>query len=233
MRGIAKYARGLFNFFYPDCCFGCGRALQEHEERICLYCLAKLPATNFHLIKENPAEKMFYGRVPIDFASSFLFFSKEGIVRNIMHGIKYQGQKVLAFYMGSLYGKALLLGDIHVGYDAIVPVPLHPGKERRRGYNQSEWIARGISQSLRIPVAKDWLKRDKFSDTQTRKSRFERWKNVETIFSIPDVDIIKNKKIIIVDDVLTTGSTLEACVEKLKTAGAGKIGILTLAFADN
>jgi len=220
------------DIFFPRVCSGCGNVLAHGEKLICTDCLFKLPRTGFWKENVNHVAQMFWGRIPLQNASSFLFFQKGSRLQNIMHEFKYRNQKEIGYELGKLFG-ADLLGTNYISTDLIIPVPLHISKYRKRGYNQSEWIAKGLSEILRIPFKVGDIERIKASDSQTRKARYERWENVENIFNIISPATFENKHIMIVDDILTTGATIEACATAILNAPGVKISVATLAVAVN
>lgn len=224
-------ALDFFRLFYPKNCAGCQTALVKNEAYICLKCLLDLPYTHFEKLKDNPAEKLFYGRVNIEFAAAILFFSKHESVQHILHHIKYGEYKALGEYMGRVMGERIQQDSLYAPIDLIIPVPLHPRKEHIRGYNQSKLLADGISEILKIPLADKHLIRNIHTDTQTKKSRIERWENVEHAFEVRKPNQLNDKHILLVDDVLTTGATLEACAQTLLKSETCKISIITLAMA--
>jgi len=226
-----SFVEDFVSLFFPRICFACGNSLYKHEEVLCTYCLFRLPKTNFHLEPDNPVSRMFWGRIKLESASSFCYYRKEGRVQNLIHQFKYRGKKEIGSFIGKLYG--LSLKDIESFYDIdmIVPVPLHPGKLRKRGYNQSELFGHGLSESLEIPIDKTSLVRTQASSTQTKKSRYKRWENVESIFSVKSPENLKGSHILLVDDVVTTGSTLEACAQVLLQVEGVKVSVVTMAYA--
>lgn len=218
--------------FYPQLCITCSRKLVTQEKFICLHCLQDLPRTHFHADPENKIAQLFWGRARVDNATSWLYFRKGSRYQKLVHYLKYKGVKEIGEEMGKLFGEELKNTPFQET-DVVVPVPLHPRKLKQRGYNQSEWIAKGIASSLQKPLMINNLNRDIFTNTQTRKNRFERWQNVEGIFGVCDPSAFVQKHILVVDDVVTTGSTLEAAVVTLLQAGAAKVSIATLACAEN
>jgi ComF family protein len=190
-----------------------------------------LPETGYHLGKTNPVDELFYGRIPVERAMSLLFFNKESKYRRILHKLKYQGHRDIGIFLGRLIGSRLKESDFRPLPDIIVPVPLHKAKLRRRGFNQSAVIAEGISEILGIPVREDILIRKTFTSTQTRKGRYDRWKNVEGIFSCSKARNIENTHILLVDDVVTTGATLEAAGSCLLSIPGTKLSVATAAYS--
>lgn len=221
----------LTELLFPRLCVTCGDKLIEQEHWICLHCLHHLPRTNFHLERENPVAHLFYGKVRIEFATSFFYFTKGSAFQSLIHQLKYKGMKELGAEMGKHFGIELLQSPDFCSVDMICPVPLHPRKEKKRGYNQSWWIASGIASQMKLPLSADNLKRVTFTETQTRKSRFERWQNVEGIFELTNPEAFSGKHILLVDDVVTTGATLEACAQAILLATDARVSIATLATA--
>lgn len=198
-----------------------------------MVCIFKLPKTNFHKDKENPIAKIFWGRVSVESAASFYSFGKGGKVQHLIHQLKYKGKKEVGVSVGKLYGQELKASDNFNLIDIIVPVPLHKKKLRKRGYNQSQYFAEGLSQTMNVDTDCKSLFRALASETQTRKSRFNRWKNVESVFQLKDSISLIGKHILLVDDVITTGATLEACAHTLLQIPGVKISIVTIAYAAN
>jgi ComF family protein len=234
MLAVAKeYFVDLYRLFYPNLCGGCDEPLVKSEKHLCIHCRLDLPFTNFEKIQDNPVEKVFYGRVPLQFATSLLYFSKCEKTQQILHNIKYNGKRELAVFMGRLLGERLQkiadLSDI----TCIIPVPLHPQKEHIRGYNQSALFAEGVNEILKCKLLEKVIKRDIFTETQTKKGRVERWENVAHAFKVQRPNLLHHQHILLVDDVLTTGATLEACAVALLSAGNCKVSIATIAFAKN
>jgi ComF family protein len=205
----------LINLVYPQLCIGCNGALLKSEQFICTFCIQQFPETNFHLQKDNELEKAFWGRVRLQRAFSFLVFRKKGVVQNILHELKYGNNPELGVFLGELYGSKLKQAG--VSGDVIVTIPLHASKLKQRGYNQSDCFAQGLSKVLNIPHYPNAIKRIKSTETQTKKNRVERWDNVETVFSVYDPLLIQNKHVLLVDDVITTGATIEACAQVILT----------------
>jgi ComF family protein len=218
---------------YPELCQACSNPLFRKEKIICISCLYKLPRTNFHLNADNTLSRVFWGRIQIESIASFLFFSKEGKVQNLMHAFKYKSNEKIGQYLGYLYALDLKKNSWLNSIDVIVPVPLHPKKHKIRGYNQSEEFAHGLAEINSIPINTGIIHRMVESETQTKKSRFKRWKNVNTIFQLLDDSNIQGKHILLVDDVITTGATIEACTQELLKIKDVKISIASLAFAAN
>jgi ComF family protein len=219
----------FFNLIFPKLCCACNNSLLKKESVICTTCLVTLPKTNFHKDQENPVNKIFWGRVQIKMATSFYLFSKKGKVQNLLHHLKYKGVKEVGSVVGKLMGYDLNESKQFKEVDFIVPVPLHKNKLKKRGYNQSECIAQGISAAMKIPINTLTLFRKEDSQTQTKKSRYKRWENVGEIFGISNKDL-DGKNVLLVDDVVTTGATLEACAQVLIKQKC-TVYIVTIAYA--
>ena len=228
---LSNLHKDFLNLFYPPLCAACSKVLVKQEKYICLCCLYLLPKTNFHLDNGNPMEQLFWGRVNIRSAAAFYYFEEGGKCRKILHQIKYTGHKDLAFYLGRLYGRELTGSSTFAGADMIIPVPLHASRLRKRGFNQSEWFARGLAAGMEKKVYCDNLVRYVSTDTQINKSRNERWENVENTFRVRYPEKIKDKYILLVDDVITTGATIESCASLLLSKPGVSVSVLTLAYA--
>ena len=224
--------KDITNLFYPPLCIGCRNALLEKEKILCLACEYSLPVTDFHTYKDNPIEKVFYSRFILKNGSSYLYFRKDGIVQNIMHHFKYSGIREAGILLGRKYGSILAKNEEYRDIDYIIPVPLHKKKQKARGYNQSEEFGKGLAESMHTELMVNNLVRSLASETQAKKTRAERWKNVDGIFEVLDKEVLKNKKVLLVDDVVTTGATLESCAQILITNCPGiEINVATIAFA--
>ena len=221
----------FIDLMFPNLCVVCGINLQNKEHQLCLSCLHDIPKTNYHLIVDNPVEKRFWGKVPIYRATSYFFFQKGSSFQKLLHILKYQGNKEIGELMGKYAAIDLMESPDFTSIDLIIPVPLHPQKLKSRGYNQSEWIGKGISLILKKPQDTSTLLRVRENTSQTKKSVFERFENTEGIFELSDRNVLEGKHVLLIDDVLTTGSTLEACVRALLETNGIKISIFTLAVA--
>ncbi len=222
----------LLDLFFPDSCRICGTPLVEGEEQLCLKCLCDLPQTNYHTVENNPVEQLFLGKNRIERATAYLRFEKGGSVQKLIHSLKYHGNKELGYLLGRQMAKRLNADQSPIcNVDILLPVPLHPRKKRKRGYNQSEWIAKGFGSVLDIPIDTESLSRVTQTDTQTQKGVYERWRNVCSIFKVERPEALRGKHVLLIDDVITTGATLSACTEALSDIPDIKISVLAIASA--
>ena len=205
--------------------------MMSEEEDVCLSCRYLLPKTLYEKNAENPLAQMFYGQVDFHAVTAEFFFSKTGKVQHLLHQLKYEGNKDAGFFLGQQLGESIRQSELFCDIDYLVPIPLHPKKEHIRGYNQSHVIAQGVEDVTEIPIMKDCLYRKVFTSTQTKKSREERWDNVKDIFDIKDYGRLKEKHILLIDDVLTTGATLMAAGTTLSQIPDIKISVATAACA--
>ena len=224
----------LVALFFPRPCLACRAPLVAGEAHLCTTCRAVLPYTDYHLLlpADNPLARRFWGKLPVQQVLSYLRFVRHGRVQQLLHQLKYQGQSQIGSALGQLYGAELAAAGLGQAFDLIVPVPLHRRKLARRGYNQAEAFATGLAAALRCPSAAHALRRTEYTTSQTRKGRAERWQNVATVFEVVEPATVAGRHILLVDDVLTTGATLEACGTALLAAGARAISIATIATAD-
>ena len=221
----------FLSLLFPRVCYGCGNHLLRNEYLICTECFVEIPRTGYHDLRVNPLEKVFWGRCRIDSAAAFSFYNKGSRIRNLIHNLKYKGIQELGPELGRIYGSTLISSDFIKDIDLILPVPLHPSKRRARGFNQSELIAEGLSQAIGIRYDKSILLRKSASATQTKRTRYERWLNVEGIFSVDKPEELAGMHVLIIDDVITTGSTMESCVNEVLKAEGVKVSVAALAFA--
>ncbi len=211
----------------------CGDSLYRNEEVICTQCLFHLPKTNFHLEKINPASKVFWGRANIEMATALYFYRKESKVQTLIHHLKYHGNKEIGVFLGQLYGGQLKGSEYFKDVDIVIPIPLHKDKLKKRGFNQAESFASGLAETMKITMDTSSVYRTIFTSTQTKKSRYKRWENVSEIFSIKEATALENKHVLIVDDVITTGATMEACINTLNKVEGIRISVAAIAFASN
>ena len=219
----------FLDLLYPRICFACETALGTNEKVVCTACLHALPVADFHLEKENTVEKIFYGRIPVENATSLLLFEKKGIVQKLIHNLKYRGHEEIGSFLGSWLGKEVAELPEYRKITAVIPVPLHRKKLRIRGFNQVTKFGEEIAKSLEVPVIDDALLKVNASKTQTLKKRLARWGSIDETFILQDPERLENAHVLLVDDLVTTGATLEACAQKLLQIPNLKISIATMA----
>lgn len=229
---VRQFAMDLIGLLYPDLCNGCGTPLFQGEKHICTKCLHDLPYTDFQNYPENVVHKLFWGRLRCDHAMAMLYFRKGSKVQNLIHRLKYNNQTELGTTLGRMLGQQLLTSEAYQKADLIIPIPLHPKKEKSRGFNQSKCIADGMAEILSIPVNTSALIRQKETATQTRKNRYNRFENMQYVFKVVHSESIQDKHILLVDDVITTGATFEACGIELWQCNMSKLSIAAIAFAE-
>lgn len=227
-----KILKDLFHLFYPKLCVICDEKLIENENVICTLCRHDLPLTNFLDYTDNKVTQTFYGRVLIEKAFSLLFYRKEGSTLHLIHNLKYKGNEEIGVFFGNWLGETLKENQEFATIDFIIPVPLHPKKRRERGYNQVTKFGKRLSFYLNIPFIENELIRISSTKTQTFKARFERFNNVDTKFLLKNPSKFNNKHILLIDDVITTGATLEACAKEFSKSENCKISILTMAYTE-
>ncbi|WP_430814250.1 ComF family protein [Carboxylicivirga sp. RSCT41] len=219
------------DLFFPPVCACCGTHLFKGEVEICKMCLRLLPRTHFEKKPhDNQISIMMWGRCKIELAYALYYYKKGERVQQLLYEIKYRGNRRLGEVLGQELGKIITQSENN-GFDCIIPIPLHPRKKAMRGYNQAELIANGIATFMGMQVEVSSVIRNIHTLSQTRKGRFERWQNVENIFRVTDPDQLRNRHILLVDDVITTGSTMEACVNQLSTVPGTKISVASIACA--
>jgi ComF family protein len=220
----------ILDLLYPRTCCSCGVALLRSEQVICLECINTLPKSNWHREIENPMVKLFWGRLPLFSAATYYLFRKGGHVQRILHQLKYKSMPEIGVRIGMLYAEDLCESKYFNSADYIIPVPLHPLKLKHRGYNQAACFGEGLSQVMHANLNNDILIRTENTETQTKKTRYARWENVSDVFTVQNPALIENKHILLVDDVITTGSTIEACARTLLNSGVSKLSIASIAM---
>lgn len=221
----------LAHLVYPHVCNGCGSDILANENLLCAKCFIDLPVTNYAQHANNPIEKIFWGRMPLAAAHSEFYFAKESLIQHLVHQLKYKGNKEIGFYLGELMAKSLINSNRFNNIDGLIPLPLFPDKERKRGYNQAAIICNGMSEVINVPVLNNVLIRQTFTETQTKKHRTERWKNVEGSFAIKNKYLLQGKHLLLVDDVVTTGATFEASGNTLLQIEGVQLSIAALTVA--
>jgi ComF family protein len=223
--------QALLDVFFPDCCVGCGNVLPTQLTHICTECRLKLPRLPLDF-SGGAVEKIFRGRVNFNKAYAFLQFNRGSRVQNLMHHFKYKGVKEVGVTVGQMCGHELQKAGFFQDIDFIVPIPIHKKKEAIRGYNQSFYWAEGLSNITELPVLKEVLIKVEHTTSQTRKNRYQRWQNVASTFAVQQAEVIRDKHILLVDDVVTTGSTIESASIHLQKAGIGALSLLCMAMAN-
>jgi ComF family protein len=231
MQMLKSLFADTMHLFYPHICIGCGSDSLQQGNLICLRCLHDLPHTNFAQYTANPIEKIFWGRVPLVAAHSEFYFAKTTLIQQLIHQLKYKGNQEIGVFLGQLMGISLLNSNRFENIDYLIPLPLNYKKERKRGYNQAAVICNGMSDTMKVPVLNGNVIRGRFTETQTKKHRTERWVNVADSFSITDKSKLSGKSLLLVDDVITTGATLEACCQSILNIEGIKLSLATLATA--
>jgi ComF family protein len=226
---MIRWWQDLLNTVFPNTCLACHDALREKEAEICTKCRLSLPYTDHHLDRENEFWKKFSVNLPIEFALACLKFHKQGATQKIIHALKYYENQEIGKLLGRWYGTTLL--ENAYTFDLILPVPLHPSKRAKRGYNQSDCFAEGLAEGLQTDWSPTLLKRNKNTETQTRKDRKDRWANVAQIFEVIQPEILVGKRITIVDDVVTTGSTLDSCVRSVLLCEPKSVSLIAIGVA--
>ena len=225
--------KSLLHLFFPPTCAGCKTILIANENVICTSCRHEMPLTQHHLNSENDAYKKFYGRIPVEHVSALVYFHKKGIVQELIHSLKYRGQEAIGTVFGEWYAEELKNIPVLRTVDTIIPVPLHPKKLRERGYNQVTEFGNALAKSLQIPISNSILFRQVYSKTQSQKNRLGRTEGIDTIFNVSFDEKDHNKHFLLIDDVITTGATLEVCAKALLKIPGTKISIVCMAMADS
>ncbi|GMV78568.1 MAG: amidophosphoribosyltransferase [Chitinophagaceae bacterium] len=228
---IQSHISNLLHLVFPHYCEGCGSDNIVQNQFLCIDCLTKLPTTGFENISENDVEKMFYGRLPIQYATAAFYFSKHTLIQHLIHQLKYKGNKEAGYFLGSLLGAQLQNSKKFHEIEVIIPLPLNAKKEAVRGYNQAALIAEGVATIFKKPLATKAVARTVFTETQTHNNRITRWRNMEGVFSVVNENLIKNKHVLLVDDIITTGATLESCGKIILDSGCKSLSIATVAYA--
>jgi ComF family protein len=214
---------------YPRQCEACGASLHHREQVLCLDCLYHLPRTNYWNEAGNNVEKLFWGKIRLERVCALFFFNKGSRYRHLLHKLKYAGKKNIGIELGRRLGMELKSAALYQTVDTIIPVPLHPKKQRKRGYNQSTQIAIGIAEATGWELDTQTVFRQQFTETQTRKTRLDRWRNVAEVFAVKDSGAVHGKHVLLVDDVITTGATIEACAQHLLNIEGCRVSVAALA----
>ncbi len=220
----------VLHLLFPHVCNGCGNDILNEATMLCMRCMDAMPETNFEMHPNNPVEKTFWGRLPLVGATAQYYFTKESLMQHLMHQFKYKNNRELGLQLGRMMGEQIKKSG-RFAIDALIPLPLFPAKEKRRGYNQATVLCDGMAEAMNIPVLDKAIIRPQHTETQTKKGRIERWKNMEGKFILADAAAIRNKHLLLVDDVVTTGATLEACGNELLQAENVKLSVACLCVA--
>ncbi len=231
MKWLHDIKESLVHLAFPHHCSGCGTDKISDSSMLCMRCMNKLPSTEFHMHASNPVEKIFWGRVPITHATAQFYFTKGSMIQHLMHQLKYKGNQEIGVFLGRIMGQQLRQSNRFNDIDLIIPLPLFKAKLKRRGYNQSATLAMGMGEVMKIPVNENVVERIHDTETQTKKTREERWMNIEGKFRVTIPATISEKHILLVDDVVTTGATLEACAQELLLSQNCHVSIATLCVA--
>lgn len=224
--------KNLFNLFFPKICFGCSNLLSDNEAYLCTKCRHDLPIASYHINDDATLEKVFYGRVKIERATALLLYEKKGIVQHLLHNLKYKGNDNISSFLGKWLGYELAFKETYQKIDIVIPVPLHKSKQRKRGFNQSAKFGIEIAKALNAVYMDNVLIKTINTQTQVFKARMARWNHGNEIFTIKNASRIKGKNILLVDDIITTGSTIETCVNTLIKAKNVKISVASMAFSE-
>lgn len=227
---LSHHLQSFTHLFFPHNCEGCGIGLFDEKKFLCHHCIHQLPETKFFSLRGNPVEKLFYGRIPLTYAGAAFYFTKHSLLQHLMIQLKYKSNRESGYFLGRMIGLQLAQEPVFADVDLLVPLPLNLKKEFKRGYNQAALICNGISSVWPKTVAMNAVERTRFTETQTKQNRISRWQNMEGVFHATNPQLLHNKHILLVDDVITTGATLEACGQALLDAGNVRLSIAAAAY---
>ncbi|WP_242084097.1 ComF family protein [Aestuariivivens sediminis] len=223
--------KSLINLFFPNICHACLNALEDNQDTICTSCRHRLPVTNFHFNNDNTIGKVLYGRAKIEQGTALFRFEKQGPVQQLIHGLKYRGYEKIGFVLGNWLGGELKGIDSYKTIDVVIPVPIHKKKLRSRGYNQVSKFGQQIAKHLNAIYKEDVLLKITNSKSQVTKKRWARWQDSASLFTVTNLKSVADKHILLVDDIITTGATMEACIKLLTQNNNVKISIACMAIA--
>jgi ComF family protein len=229
LTAIKNITNDFLHLIYPHVCIGCGSDVLVQEEVICSECFAQLPDTGYFRYEDNPVQRRLAGRLLVQHAGSTFHFTTRSIMQNIVYAMKYRGNNEAGIFLGKQTGKALLQTEWYKDIDVIVPLPLNKRKLQQRGYNQAALIADGIANIIGKPIVNNVAIRKVYTETQTHKGRISRWQSMEFVFTVDNAETLYNKHVLLVDDIITTGATLEACGQHITALPGTKLSIATAA----
>ncbi|ULQ55158.1 ComF family protein [Flavihumibacter rivuli] len=227
---MESWLRPIAGLFFPHTCAGCGNELDDKHSGICYRCKHELPRTGFLSQNENPVARIFWGRVPLLHAAACSYFTKGSLVQEIMHQVKYRYRPDAALDIGKWMGREIMESPLAYSTELMIPMPLHSSREQKRGYNQATLICKGIHEITGLPFADNLVKRNKATITQTKQHRGERWENMQSAFELSEPTVLEGKTILLVDDVITTGATIEALAAQLRKEVNCRISVLGFAY---
>jgi ComF family protein len=227
---LGAYTKDFLHLIFPHYCEDCGNDVLEESQLLCLQCLAKLPETNFFTAQGNPIEKTFYGRLQVESAAAGYYFTKDSLIQHLMVELKYHNKREIGVYLGKKIGYMLGSSERFTSVDCIVPLPLNEKKLQKRGYNQAAVICEGIAEAWNKPVISNAVERKLFTETQTHKDRVSRWQTMQEVFALKNPEVLHDKHVLLVDDIVTTGATLEACGLLMLQIPGIKLSIATVAY---
>ncbi len=227
---LKEWTSDFLHLIFPHNCTGCGSDIVSEEQQLCLRCTEALPSTNFFEQPGNPVEASFYGRIPVRHAAAAYYFTKDSLIQHLIFQLKYRGNKQIGSYLGMMMGREMLAGNRFNDVDLLIPLPLNPKRELKRGYNQATQICQGIQTVLDKPLLEKAVVRKVYTETQTHMGRINRWQNMDGVFAVNAPEMLQGKHILMVDDVVTTGATLEACAMEILKIPQTTISIATIAY---
>lgn len=231
MHWLQESFNDFIQILFPQHCIGCGSDQLVTNGFLCVHCLDSLPVTGYFSHAQNPAAERLFGRLPVRNAAAAYYFNKGSLVQRLLHELKYQRNEQVGVYLGKLVAKYISNNPLYQSIDALVPLPLNPKKQYKRGFNQSAAICQGIAEICNLPVYDKAVIRTIYTQTQTKKSRIDRWHNMDGVFAVTNEALLQNKHLLLVDDVITTGATIESCGNEILRVSGTSLSIATVALA--
>lgn len=228
---FSSIREAVLHLFFPHVCAGCGNDVIATSEYLCLSCINGLPETGFTSVENNPVAKLFWGRLPLQHATACYYFTKASIMQSLLHQVKYKDYRELGIWLGTMMGQQIAASSSFRQLEGLIPLPLHKTRQKKRGYNQAELLCFGMASVLQLPVFNQCIIRKEATESQTKKNRMERWQNMQDRFELVNSTPIEGRHVLLVDDVITTGSTLEACARELCKASEIRLSLAALCFA--